>query len=108
MLWVGPFLAGFVELTGMENTYYTDTRCTGCGTCEYVCLSKKIKIVDKKPVWQKNIRCFNCDACLNYCPQKAVQIKSSPFLKFNTEQNGRYSHPYATAEDIATQKSYRG
>lgn len=84
--------------------FYSDTKCDGCGTCENVCLSSKIKIINQKPVWQKDIPCFFCHACLNYCPKKAVQIKSSRLLKSYTDKNGRYSHPYATVEDIAGQK----
>jgi ferredoxin len=83
--------------------FYYDSNCTSCGTCEKVCLSGKIKIIDKKPVWQ-DLPCFFCHACLNYCPEKAVQIQSNRFLKSYTTKNGRYNHPYATADDIAAQK----
>jgi ferredoxin len=84
--------------------FYADSKCIGCGTCEKVCLSEKIKMMDEKPVWTKDMPCFFCHACLNYCAQQAVQIKSNRFLKSHTEENGRYSHPYATADDIAGQK----
>ena len=89
----------FVTLTeGLKVNYYSDSNCSGCGTCEKICLSKKIKMIDSKPMWQENIKCYHCDACLNYCPMQSVQIKSF------TEKNGRYSHPYATVDDIAGQK----
>ncbi len=84
--------------------FYANSKCTGCGTCEKVCLSGKIEIVDGKPVWQKDVNSYFCHACLNYCPEQAVQIKSNRFLKSYTEENGRYSHPYATADDIEGQK----
>lgn len=84
--------------------FYSNSKCSGCGTCEKVCLSGKIKMVDGKPVWQKDVKSFFCHACLNYCPEQAVQIKSNRFLKSHTESNGRYSHPYATVDDIAGQK----
>lgn len=46
-------------LNKMYNVeFYPDSKCSGCGTCEKVCLSGKIKIVNGKPVWQKNIQCF--------------------------------------------------
>jgi len=86
------------ELFGFKSHYYADSKCTGCGTCEKVCLSKKIKMLNGKPVWQKNVKCFYCYACINYCPKESVQIKSF------TEKNGRYPHPYAIANDIAGQK----
>lgn len=84
--------------------FYSDSKCISCGTCEKVCLSKKIKIINKKPVWQKDISCFFCHGCLNYCPEQAIQIKSTSLLKSYTNKNKRYSHPYATSKDIAQQK----
>ena len=83
---------------------YADTKCKSCDTCEKVCLSGKVKMVNGKPVWQKDVQCFHCNACLNYCPECAVQIKSTRLLKSHTDKNERYSHPYATADDIAGQK----
>jgi len=84
--------------------FYSDSKCVGCGTCEKVCLSGKIKMDNGKPVWQKDVHCFLCNACLNYCPNQAVQIKSSSFYKIYTEENDRYSHPYASADEIVEQK----
>lgn len=89
-------IVGFLDRS--NNGFYADTKCTGCGTCEKVCLSEKIKLNDKTPVWQQGIKCYNCCACVNYCPEQAVQMSS------NTEKYGRYSHPYATVEDICAQK----
>lgn len=94
-----PFLNRFYDVE-----FYSDSKCVGCGTCEKVCLSGKIKMIDEKPVWQKDVQCFFCHACLNYCPEQAVQIKSKVSLKSYTQENGRYSHPYATVDDITRQK----
>lgn len=94
----------FVEKTGANDYFYSNSRCTGCGTCEKVCPSRKIKMTDKKPVWQSNVKCYFCYACINYCPVQASQIKSKWYMKSFTEKTGRYSHPYATANDIAEQK----
>ena len=92
------------EYIGGVNYFYTDTKCNGCGICEKVCLSKKIKMTDNKPTWQKNVLCYMCFACLNYCPAKSVQIKDIPGVKSYTKENGRYPHPFATINDIAGQK----
>ncbi len=99
-------LAGMAlsEYIGGVQYFYADDACTGCGVCGRVCLSGKIKIEGKKPVWQKNVFCHMCFACLNYCPARAVQIKSIPGVKSYTRTNGRYPHPYAGVEDIAAQK----
>jgi ferredoxin len=94
-----------VEMGGLNDYFYADEKCVGCGTCEKVCLSKKIKLVDKKPVWQNNIKCHFCYACLNFCPKKAVQIKDKWYMKSYTQTKGRYPHPFATIKDIINEKS---
>jgi ferredoxin len=94
----------YAEYDGLKDYFYADSKCVGCGTCEKVCLSNKIKMVDKKPVWQKNVKCQMCYSCLNYCPEQSVQIKSKWYMKSYTSEKGRYLHPYASARDIAQQK----
>lgn len=94
----------YVEKSGVKDYFYSDSKCTGCGTCEKVCLSGKIKMIDRKPVWQDSVKCFVCYACINYCPMQATQIKDKWYMKSYTSKNGRYPHPYATANDIAEQK----
>ncbi|MHC1757753.1 MAG: EFR1 family ferrodoxin [Methanosarcina sp.] len=94
----------YAEYEGTKDYFYSDSKCKGCGICEKVCLSGKIKMVDKKPVWQRDVKCYLCYACINYCPVHSVQIKSKIYMKSYTEENERYCHPYATANDIAGQK----
>lgn len=92
-------LTGLVKLTEKSSVnLYHDEGCTGCGICEKVCTSGRIRMVENRPLWQADVMCFRCNACINYCPVQSVQLKGF------TEKNGRYSHPYATAEDIAEQK----
>lgn len=93
------------EHIGGVNYFCADSRCTGCGVCEKVCLSQKIRMVDRRPVWQKDVLCYMCYACINYCPAKAVQINSIPGVKSYTRDNERYPHPYAGIEDICRQKN---
>jgi len=93
------------EYIGGVNYFYHDNKCSGCGICEKVCLSKKIKIIENKPVWQRDVLCYMCYACLNYCPKKAVQIKDIPGVKSYTTENDRYPHPYAKVKDISDQKN---
>lgn len=99
---ISALLPFFIRFSSVE--FYHDSQCVSCGTCEKVCLSEKIKLINEKPTWQKDVPCFSCYACINYCPQQAIQIKSPRLLKTYTEVNGRYSHPYATVDDIARQK----
>ncbi|MBN2440342.1 MAG: EFR1 family ferrodoxin [Spirochaetales bacterium] len=98
-----PFMTHFLS-PKTKKYFYSDSKCTGCGTCEKVCLSQKIKMRNKRPVWQKNITCYLCYSCLNYCPSKAIQIYSKIWMKSYTKEKGRYLHPYASGDDIAQQK----
>ena len=84
--------------------FYTDNKCNGCGVCENVCQSKKIKIYNNKPEWNKKIACYGCFACINYCPNISIQIKSNfPVISYTTK-NERYHHPEITVSEIENQK----
>ncbi|MBN1797567.1 MAG: EFR1 family ferrodoxin [Spirochaetales bacterium] len=80
--------------------YYADSTCTGCGICEKVCLSKKIKLIDGRPVWQKHVQCFFCYACFAYCPAQSILVK-----KLYTEKQGRYVNPDVSVHEISSQNS---
>jgi ferredoxin len=84
--------------------FYSDSECTGCGVCERVCLSERIALVEKKPVWKQDVRCFACFACINFCPQHAIQIESRFPIQSSTAANDRYHHPSVTYKDIAEQR----
>lgn len=92
------FINIFPESPKRRITYFTDNTCTGCGTCERVCLSGTVKIVNGRPQWQKDINCFHCYACFNFCPEQAILVKNWKL------KNGRYHHPEISADDIASQK----
>lgn len=93
------------EYIGGVNYFYADAKCTGCGICSTVCLSSKIVMNEKRrPVWQRKVLCYMCFACVNLCPKVSVQIRSIWAIQSHTAENGRYCHPYATAEEIAAQK----
>lgn len=84
-----------------EIKYITDETCTGCGLCEQVCLSKKVRLIDRKPIWDPSIQCYYCYACFNICPTQSILVKNK-YLK----KDGRYIHPQVTVDDIAQQKGY--
>ena len=97
-----PILTQVFHKTGYFNTeknFYADENCTGCGICSQVCLSRKIKMQQDKPQWDKCVSCIFCFACIHYCPAKAIQIK-----KTKTHLKGRYHHKAVTMMDIASQK----
>jgi len=78
--------------------FFVDHDCNGCGTCEKVCPSEKIKLVDGKPEWSEKTQCYYCYACFNFCPQQAILVKGYEY------KTGRYKHPNVSAADIAGQK----
>jgi ferredoxin len=91
-------ISAVTEKSGAQLKFYSDSTCTGCKTCEKVCLSGRIKMSGEKPVWQNSIKCFYCFACFNYCPEQAILLKNY------TDKKGRYHHPEVTAAEIAGQK----
>ncbi|HJX02041.1 MAG TPA: EFR1 family ferrodoxin [Candidatus Humimicrobiaceae bacterium] len=99
-----PFMTHFISPL-VKKYFYADPKCTGCGICENVCLSGKVKMAGSRPVWQSNVKCYLCYSCLNYCPSEAVQIYSKIWMKSYTAEKGRYPHPHATAIDISKQKN---
>lgn len=82
-----------------EIKFYSDQTCNGCGICEKVCLSGKIKMNNGNPFWQKEVRCYYCYACFNFCPEQSILVE-----KIYTQKDGRYHHPGITVNDIAGQK----
>ena len=53
-----PLFTVLAEHAVLKHFFYSDSTCTGCGTCERMCLSQKVTMTDKKPVWQENFRCY--------------------------------------------------
>lgn len=78
---------------------YHDLDCNGCGICEKVCLSGKIKMIKKRPFWQENVQCFYCYSCFNFCPEQSILVKDR-----YTYKKSRYIHPKITSRIIAGQK----
>jgi ferredoxin len=93
------FCAEKTRYSHMEKSFYADGKCIGCGLCEKVCLSEKIKMNNAKPQWREKVNCHFCFACLHYCTVQAVQIR-----KTKTAIRGRYHHAQINADDIARQK----
>ena len=94
------FLNRKTRYFNLENRFYADDKCIGCGLCEKICLAERIRLDDnERPVWDEKIPCRLCLACVHFCPAEAIQIKGT-----KTEKTGRYHHMGITAEDIANQK----
>ncbi|MDY6874370.1 MAG: EFR1 family ferrodoxin [Chloroflexota bacterium] len=87
------------ELEKNNVDFYADADCTGCGLCEQVCLSRKIKMVEGEPVWQEEVQCYFCYACFNFCPLQSVMVRG-----IYAKKGERYRHPHVTAAEIGLQK----
>lgn len=76
--------------------FLVDDSCNGCGICEQVCTTKRIKMNGERPEWVHDV-CNFCYACFNYCPKEAIGVK------YYTKKLGRYHHPDISAQDIGSQ-----
>jgi ferredoxin len=99
VLRISSFVLRKINYFGLPKAYYTNDECNGCGTCEKVCLTNKIKLVDNKPIWKEKFPCTFCFACISYCPSNSIQVK-----RMRTTVKGRYHHPEISAKDISRQK----
>lgn len=77
-------------------SFLLDESCTGCGLCEKLCTTRRIKMDNGKPKWVGEV-CHYCYACFNYCPVQAIGVKHY------TKKLGRYHHPEISAEDLMEQ-----
>ncbi len=94
-----PIMSSLTKNIKNEIPFYADYNCNGCGICEKVCLSKKVKMVEHKPAWSTAVQCYYCYACFNFCPIQSVLVKG-----LYTEKSGRYVHPEISAKNIEEQK----
>lgn len=102
---MGPYMEVEKEY---DKGFFTDGRCSGCGTCEKVCPTRNISMRENRPVW--NHHCHGCNACVAYCPAKAIQFKTPPaYQELGTlisrilrlpEKRKRYHHPLIRAKDL--------
>lgn len=105
--YLAPFVLNIFESYPalFKNYFYTDSGCTGCGVCERICLTDRIKLNNGRPEWDSKVRCYICHACLAFCPAGAIQVK--PSIKWagsKTKHNPRFKPPFASIEDISRQK----
>lgn len=110
---MGPYLAIEKEY---DKGFFTNNKCSGCGTCAKVCPTHNISVEDKRPMW--NHHCHGCNACVAYCPTKAIQFKTpQAYIELNTiitkmlrlpEKRKRYHHPMIKAKDLMADKNYIG
>lgn len=66
--------------------FYVEDQCISCGLCERNCPENVIRLIDQKPVWEKE-SCCKCSGCINRCPVQAIQYGKV------TKKRNRYSNP---------------
>lgn len=71
--------------------FFTDDNCNLCLTCQRICPSENIQIINDKPAWDE--KCEFCQACIQWCPREAIHIK-------NEDLNRRYHNPRIKVKDI--------
>lgn len=96
--WLMKPLWSISEKFQPKLTFVLDACCIGCGLCESICTTRRIKMTEGKPKWI-NENCNFCYACFNYCPVQAIGVK------YYTKKLGRYHHPEISAKDIGNQSS---
>ena len=89
------YLSFVNEVNTMDEKYYVDENCNGCGICQKICPVDNIKLVNEKPEWQH--KCQMCTACLHYCPQIAIQWGEY------TPGRERYNHPKIEMKELLAQ-----
>jgi ferredoxin len=102
--WQNIFLSAlyhlsFSRVAGMDKSFWSDEKCTGCGICKKICPAGNIILSSKKPVWQH--RCDQCFACLQWCPEEAIQYGKT------TRAKKRYHHPEISLCDMLACVPYR-
>ena len=75
------------NLCSKTSKFYSNDKCTGCGLCERNCPEQVIKMVENRPVWEKE-SCGKCSSCINRCPVQAIQYGKG------TVRRNRYVNPY--------------
>ena len=84
------------EQSNHKLRFILDECCNGCGVCEKVCTTGRIRIQEEKPEWIHE-NCSFCYACFNFCPEQAIGVEHY------TKRLGRYHHPEITAGEISRQ-----
>ena len=75
----------YKNIEALDNAFFVESHCNGCGLCEKACPVQNIKLVDGKPEWQHH--CEHCVACIHLCPQEAIQYGTK------TKRRRRYHNP---------------
>ena len=82
----------YENIESLDESFYAESHCNGCGVCEKICPVKNIELSDGKPKWKH--KCEHCAACISWCPQKAIQYNEK------TKMRRRYRNPSVKISDL--------
>lgn len=80
----------------IDQDFWANEKCNGCGVCSKVCPANNIRIIDKKPVWRH--QCEECLACIHWCPKQSIEYKNDSLNK------ERYNHPDIKVQELFQEK----
>jgi len=87
----------FKRIATMDQGFWVDEKCNGCGTCTKVCPTANVVMVNERPAWRH--QCSQCLACIQWCPREALQLgKKTPAYK-------RYHHPEISVKDMLIRRT---
>lgn len=82
----------FPKFPTLDHNFTVNEKCNNCKTCEKVCPVQNIRMIDNKPIWQRN--CEHCLACIQWCPTEAIQYGTK------TANRKRYRYPEISVTEI--------
>ena len=88
----------YENIESLDESFFAEDYCAGCGQCERICPVQNIKIVNGRPEWQH--RCEHCVACISWCPKKAIQYGENASVGGVTKQRRRYHNPEVKVTEL--------
>ncbi len=92
----GPNLTFDEAVYQVDQSYFYDDKCDGCGICAKVCPVSNIEMVAKRPTWQHH--CESCLGCLVWCPRQAI------YGGLLSGKDERYHHPQVKLAEMMKQR----
>jgi ferredoxin len=83
------------------KSFKSTDACSNCGICEKLCPVNNIRLIDKRPIWEKG--CTGCLACFHWCPNEAIYLDTI-FIGFGKRR--KYHHPGISTNDMICAKEH--
>jgi ferredoxin len=81
------FMFKYLGIQNMWRLFNVYDTCNGCQLYAKICPTNSIRIIDKKPVWNKT--CEQCMRCVYFCPEESIyQLQGG-----DTKEKNKYREP---------------